>query len=158
MGETKPLTAWSVELAADFIEQWEGFRETAYLCPAGVLTIGFGHTGSDVKEGQVVTYKEAYDMLIEDLKRYASGLAFWVNVYLTEGQYVALMSLAYNIGVDGVVHKCPKLLRAVNTEDADEAARQFLDIDKANGVRLPGLTRRRQSEARLFLGEEGNRI
>ena len=43
-------------------------------------------------------------MLIEDLKRYAAGLAFWVNVYLTEGQYVALMSLAYNIGVDGVVH------------------------------------------------------
>ena len=104
MSETKPLTAWPVELAADFIEQWEGFRETAYLCPAGVLTIGFGHTGPDVKKGQVVTYKEAYDMLIEDLKRYAAGLAFWVNVYLTEGQYVALMSLAYNIGVDGVVH------------------------------------------------------
>lgn len=52
MSETRALTAWPVELAADFIEQWEGFRETAYLCPAGVLTIGFGHTGSDVKEGR----------------------------------------------------------------------------------------------------------
>lgn len=104
MSETKALTAWPVKLAADFIEQWEGFRETAYLCPAGVLTIGFGHTGPDVKEGRVVTYKEAYAMLIEDLKRYASGLAPWVNVKVTEGQYVALMSLAYNIGVDGVVY------------------------------------------------------
>lgn len=155
MSETRALTAWPVELAADFIEQWEGFRETAYLCPAGVLTIGFGHTGSDVKEGQVVTYKEAYDMLLEDLKRYASGLAFWVNVYLTEGQYVALMSLAYIIGVDGVVHKCPKLMRAVNAgDDEEEAARQFLDVNKANGKVLPGLTRRRQAEAKLYLGEE----
>ena len=85
---------------------------------------------------------------------YASGLAFWVNVYLTEGQYVALMSLAYNIGVDGVVHKCPKLMRAVNAGDAEEAARQFLDVNKANGKVLPGLTRRRQAEAKLYLGEE----
>ena len=145
MSETKALTAWPVKLAADFIEQWEGFRETAYLCPAGVLTIGFGHTGPDVKE--------AYAMLIEDLKRYASGLAPWVNVKVTEGQYVALMSLAYNIGVDGVVYKCPKLMRAVNAGDVEEAASQFLDVNKANGKVLPGLTRRRQAEAKLFLGE-----
>ena len=148
MSETKPLTAWPVELAADFIEQWEGFRETAYLCPAGVLTIGFGHTGPDVKKGQVVTY-----MLLEDLKRYASGLARWLNVKVTEGQFVALLSLAYNVGVDGVVHKCPKLMRAVNDGDTEEAARQFLDVNKANGKVLPGLTRRRQAEAKLFLGE-----
>lgn len=154
MSETRPLAAWPVELAADFIEQWEGFRETAYLCPAGVLTIGFGHTGSDVKEGQIVTYKEAYDMLLEDLKRYASGLAAWVNVKVTQGQFIALLSLAYNVGVDGVVHKCPKLLRAVNTEDIDEAARQFLDVNKVNGKELPGLTRRRKAEAKLFLGED----
>lgn len=153
MSETKALTTWPVKLAADFIEQWEGFRETAYLCPAGVLTIGFGHTGPDVKEGRVVTYKEAYAMLIEDLKRYASGLAPWVNVKVTEGQYVALMSLAYNIGVDGVVYKCPKLMRAVNAGDVEEAASQFLDVNKANGKVLPGLTRRRQAEAKLFLGE-----
>lgn len=154
MSETKALTAWPVELAADFIEQWEGFRETAYRCPAGVLTIGFGHTGADVKEGQVVTYKEAYATLIEDLKRYASGLASWVNVKVTEGQFIALMSLAYNIGVDGVVHKCPKLLRAVKTGDAEEAARQFLDVNKAKGKVLPGLTRRRRAEADLFLGAD----
>lgn len=153
MSETRALTAWPVELAADFIEQWEGFRETAYLCPAGVLTIGFGHTGPDVKKGQVLTYKEAYNTLIDDLKRCASGLAVWVNVYLTEGQYVALMSLAYNLGVDGVVHKCPKLMRALNAGDFERAAHEFLDIDCVNGQRLAGLTRRRQSEARLFLGE-----
>ena len=153
MSETRALTAWPVELAADFIEQWEGFRETAYLCPAGVLTIGFGHTG-DVKEGDKVSYVEAYDLLVKDLERYASGLARRINVKVTEGQFVALLSLAYNSGVDGVVHKCPKLLRAVNMQDEEEAARQFLDVNKANGKVLPGLTRRRQAEAKLYLGEE----
>ena len=64
-----------------------------------------------------------------------------------------LLSLAYNVGVDGVVHKCPKLMRAVNDGDTEEAARQFLDVNKANGKVLPGLTRRRQAEAKLFLGE-----
>ena len=153
MSETRALTAWPVELAADFIEQWEGFRETAYLCPAGVLTIGFGHTGPDVKKGQVVTYKEAYNTLIEDLKRYASGLAFWVNVYLTEGQYVALMSLAYNIGVVGALPKCPKLMRAVKAGDAEQTPPHFFGVNKADGKVLPGLTRRRQAEAKLYLGE-----
>ena len=154
MSETKPLTAWPVELAADFIEQREGFRETAYLCPAGVLTIGFGHTGPDVKKGQVVTYKEAYTMLLEDLKRYASGLARWLNVKVTEGQFVALLSLAYNVGVDGVVHKCPKLMRALNAGDAETCAHEFLDINRAGGKVLAGLTERRRAEAKLFLGEE----
>lgn len=145
--------SYPVELAADFIEQWEGFKETAYRCPAGVLTIGFGHTGPDVKEGDVITYREAYDLLVKDLKRYASGMAFWVNVNVTEGQFIALLSLAYNIGVDGVVHKCTKLMRAVNEGNEEEAARQFLDVNKAGGKVLPGLTRRRQAEAKLFLGE-----
>lgn len=152
--EYKNFTAYPVELAADFIEQWEGFRERAYRCPAGVLTIGFGHTGTDVHEGDTITYHEAYDLLVEDLKRYCAGLARWVNVKVTANQFVALLSLAYNIGVDGVVHKCPKLLRALNAEDFDGAARQFLDVTKANGKVLPGLTRRRKAEAELFLREE----
>lgn len=151
--EYKNFTAYPVELAADFIEQWEGFRETAYRCPAGVLTIGFGHTGPDVKEGDVVTYAQANAMLVEDLKHYASGLARWLNVKVTEGQFIALLSLAYNVGVDGVVHKCPKLLHAVNAQDEQEAARQFLDVNKVGGKELPGLTRRRKAEAKLFLGE-----
>lgn len=152
MSETRALTAWPVELAADFIEQWEGFRETAYLCPAGVLTIGFGHTGSDVKEGQVVTYKEAYDMLLEDLKRYASGLAAWVNVKVTEGQYIALLSLAFNVGVGAVAKST--LLRLLNAGDIEAAGDEFLKWTYAAGRELPGLVRRRREERKLFLGEE----
>lgn len=152
MSETRALTAWPVELAADFIEQWEGFRETAYLCPAGVLTIGFGHTGSDVKKGQVVTYKEAYNMLLEDLKRYASGLAAWVNVKVTEGQYIALLSLAFNVGVGAVAKST--LLRLLNAGDIEAAGDEFLKWTYAAGRELPGLVRRRREERKLFLGEE----
>ena len=152
MSETRALTAWPVELAADFIEQWEGFRETAYLCPAGVLTIGFGHTGSDVKEGQVVTYKEAYNMLLEDLKRYASGLAAWVNVKVTEDQYIALLSLAFNVGVGAVAKST--LLRLLNAGDIEAAGDEFLKWAYAAGRELPGLVRRRREERKLFLGEE----
>ena len=140
------------ELAADFIEQWEGFRERAYLCPAGKLTVGFGHT-ENVKEGDTVTYTEAYKMLVEDVKRYVDGMSRWVNVPVTEGQFIALTSLAFNVGTDYVVHKCPKLMRALNTGNTEECARQFLDITKCNGKVLPGLVRRRQAEAKLFLGE-----
>lgn len=153
MSETRALTAWPVELAADFIEQWEGFRETAYLCPAGVLTIGFGHTGPDVKEGQVVTYKEAYDMLLEDLKRYASGLAAWVNVKVTDGQYIALLSLAFNVGVGAVAKST--LLRLLNAGDIEAAGDEFLKWTYADGRELPGLVRRRRDERKLFL--EGTR-
>ena len=140
------------EVSADFIEQWEGFKEKAYRCPAGVLTIGFGHTGDDVKEGQVVTYKEAYDLLCKDIKDRMAQIAPFINVPLTEGQAVAITSLAFNVGVNSV--KGSRMLRKLNSGDIEGAAAEFTDgWNTANGKVLPGLTRRRQAEAKLFLGE-----
>lgn len=143
---------YSVESAMDFIEAWEGCKLTAYKCPAGIWTIGVGHT-KDVTEHDEITYEQSRELLYADLRAVQFDLAKFINVHVTEGQFVALMSLAFNVGVSYVVHKCPKLMRALNAGDIEAAAHEFLDIDKANGVRLPGLTRRRQSEARLFLGE-----
>ena len=145
-----PYGTYAPEDAANFIEQWEGFRERAYRCPAGKLTIGFGHTVG-VQEGDVVTYSEAYALLVNDVKRYVDGMARWINVDVTKGQFIALTSLAFNVGTDYVIHKCPKLMRALNTGDEEECAKQFLDITKCNGVELPGLVRRRTAEAKLFL-------
>lgn len=148
----KNFGEYSAESAMDFIEAWEGCRLAAYKCPAGVWTIGVGHT-QDVTEHDEITYEQSRELLRQDIEEVKRELAPFVNVHVTEGQYVALVSLAYNVGVDGVVHKCPKLMRAVNDGDTEEAARQFLDVNKANGKVLPGLTRRRQAEAKLFLGE-----
>ena len=148
----QPYSAWDPECAAAFIAKWEGFREEAYQCAAGVWTIGFGHTGT-VSEGDRITREQAFGCLISDIRASMMGLAPFVNREVTMGQFIALTSLAYNIGATNVVQKCPKLMAALNGYEDEECARQFLDIDKANGVRIEGLTKRRQAEARMFLGK-----
>ena len=158
-----PYSDYAPECAADFIAEWEGFRGKAYQCAAGVWTIGFGHTGT-VSKGDRITREQAYGCLISDIRSAMMGLGPYVkrDVTLmglgpyvkrdvTLGQFIALTSLAFNIGPQNVVQKCPKLMRALNARDDVECAYQFLDIDKANGVRVEGLTRRRKAEAALFL-------
>lgn len=148
----KTFGEYAPECAMDFIEAWEGCKLVAYKCPAGIWTIGVGHT-QDVTEHDEITHEQARELLREDVEEVKRGLVPFVNVHVTEGQFIALVSLAFNVGVSYVVHKCPKLMRALNAGDVEACAHEFLDIDKANGVRLSGLTRRRQSEAKLFLSE-----
>lgn len=149
----KNFSQYSVESAMDFIEAWEGCRLTAYKCPAGIWTIGVGHT-RDVTEHDEITYEQSRDLLRRDLELVKHDLAPFINVGVTQGQYVALVSLAFNVGASYVVHNCPRLMRALNAGDVEQAAHQFLDITKAGGKELPGLVRRRKSEAKLFLGED----
>lgn len=140
---------YPADLAVDFVKRWEGFRACAYRCPAGVMTIGYGHTGG-VKAGDVVTYHEADELLLKDLQSTAERLAPYIQVPVTEGQAVALTSLAFNLGVQGVVRKCPRLMRALNAREYETAADEFLDV--TNGG-VPGLVKRRAAERALFLGE-----
>lgn len=148
----KNFSEYQAESAMDFIEAWEGCRLQAYKCPAGVWTIGVGHT-KDVTEHDEITYEQSRKMLREDIEEVKRGLAPFVNVHVTEGQFVALVSLAFNVGVSYVVHQCPRLMRALNAGDCEACANEFLDIVKANGVTLPGLVKRRREEAKLFLSE-----
>lgn len=149
----KNFGEYSAEVAMDFIEAWEGCRLQAYKCPAGIWTIGVGHT-KDVTEHDEITYEQSRELLRKDIEAVVKALAPFVNVHVTEGQYVALVSLAFNVGASYVVHNCPRLMRALNAGDVEQAAHQFLDITKAGGKELPGLVRRRKSEAKLFLGED----
>lgn len=148
----KNFAEYPPELAAEFIEQWEGFKERAYICPAGVLTVGFGHTGDDVQSDTVVTYKEAYELLCKDIKERVLQLAPFINTPVTEGQFVALASLIFNVGVGSV--KGSRLLRKLNEGDIEGAAEEFTNgWNTAGGKVLPGLTRRRKAEQKLFLEE-----
>lgn len=149
----KNFGEYAPECAMDFIEAWEGCKLVAYKCPAGIWTIGVGHT-KDVTEHDEITYEQARELLRQDVEEVKRGLATFVNVHVTEGQFVALVSLAFNVGVSYVVHQCPRLMRSLNAGDVEQAAHQFLDITKAGGKELPGLVRRRKSEAKLFLGED----
>lgn len=141
-----------LQSACDFIKQHEGVSLSAYTCPAGVLTIGYGHTG-DVREGQYISEEEALDLLVEDLRAHAERLAPKVKVQVTDGQYIALLSLAFNVGVGAVAKST--LLRLLNAGDIEAAGDEFLKWTYADGRELPGLVRRRRDERKLFL--EGTR-
>lgn len=148
----KNFGEYQPELAMDFIEAWEGCRLQAYKCPADIWTIGVGHT-QDVTEHDEITYEQSRDLLRRDLELVRHDLAPFINVTVTEGQFIALVSLAFNVGVSYVVHQCPRLMRALNAGDAEACAHEFLDINRAGGMVLAGLTERRRAEAKLFLSE-----
>ena len=149
----KSYYSYDIQPACDFIAKYEGCRLTAYLCPAGVPTIGYGHTGPEVRKGMTITQAEADELLRKDVERRVHDFSQYVNVPVTGNQFIALTSLVFNCGVSYVVHQCPRLMRALNTGDAEACAHEFLDINRAGGKVLAGLTERRRAEAKLFLSE-----
>ena len=154
MGEDKrTFLSWPPSCATRFIEDFEGRRLVAYRCSAGVLTIGVGHTGG-VKEGDTCTDAQADEWLVADIREVVETLGKHVRVPVTQGQFIALVSLGFNLGAGYVSRNCPKLMSKLNAGDYEGAAREFLDCDKAGGKRVAGLTRRRQAEYALFIGED----
>ncbi|MEN6538272.1 MAG: lysozyme [Mizugakiibacter sp.] len=135
--------------------EFEGYKPTAYLCPAGVWTIGYGSTRWDngkpvVKGDGPITQDAARRMLRRDLEDAARAVDRLVTVPLTEHQRAALISLIYNIGAGAFERST--LLRHLNAERYVSAAGEFTRWVKARGETLPGLVRRRADEAALFSG------
>lgn len=145
------------EKIKQMIKAWEGCRLTAYRCPSGVLTIGYGHTGSDVTAGKKITRSEADRLFDQDVKRFADKVApIFAGVNLNNNQFDALVSLSYNIGSLSI--KAPTLLRKVKANPNDSTIREeFLKHVNArvNGVLkpLPGLVKRRTAEANHYFGK-----
>ncbi len=131
------------------IKSFEGCELRAYKCPAGVLTIGYGHTGSDVTPGLVITPHRAEELLQGDLAKFERAVAASLKVSVTPNQFGALVSLAYNIG--GAALAKSTLIKRLNAGKPQEAADQFLVWNKAGGKILKGLSRRREAERALFL-------
>lgn len=126
------------------ITSFEGCRLTAYKCPAGVWTIGYGHTRG-VQQGQAITKAQAARLLAEDLERYEDNVNKYYDRYRwSQNEFDALVSFAYNVGS---IDK----LTAGGTRSRQEIADKMLLYNKANGKALAGLTRRRQAERALFV-------
>ena len=127
----------------DFVKQFEGCRLTAYKCPAGIWTIGYGHTAG-VKAGQSITQEQAEAYLRKDLMKYEKNVAKYDKEYVwTQNQFDALVSFAYNIGnIDQ--------LTANGTRNKDDIAEKMLLYNKAGGKVLAGLSKRRYAEQQLF--------
>ena len=130
------------------VKHFEGCYLKAYKCPAGVLTIGYGHTGKSVKEGMEITQEQAEVILKHDLERFESAVRDCVKVTLEQGQFDALVSFAFNCGAAAL--KSSTLLRKLNAGDVVGAAQEFHKWNKAGGKVLKGLVRRRAAEAHLF--------
>ena len=131
----------------DLIKQFEGLYLQAYRCPAGVPTIGYGHTAG-VAMGQTITQQQADDYLRRDVRQFERAVSRLVRVPLTQGQFDALVSFAFNLGEGALAQST--LLRLLNAGDYAGAAAQFDRWNKAGGRVLPGLVRRRAAERALF--------
>ena len=128
----------------NLIKKYEGCRLTSYICPAGVLTIGYGHTGKDVKPNQTITKKKAISLLKKDLARFERHVQSYNYIYeWTDNEFSALVSFAYNIGnIDQ--------LTAYGTRTRSQIRTAMLKYVKANGKTLQGLVKRRKAELKLF--------
>lgn len=139
------ISAKGVELIAKF----EGCRLAAYKCPAGVWTIGYGHTAG-VKEGDTLgSNEEAKSLLKQDLEQYAG----YVNKCIKNGvikfspsqnQFDALTSFTYNCGNGN-------LQKLVSGRDVSTIGEKILQYNKGGGKVLEGLVKRREAERSLFL-------
>lgn len=143
------------------IKEFEGLRLTGYVDPVGILTIGYGHTGPDVKKGQKITKEQAEALLMADIAEAAAIVDKHVTAPLSPLQRDAVISFVFNVGPgkkgkkDGFVELKKggqsTLLKRLNERDYDAASLEFGKWVHAGGEVLKGLVRRRNAEQALFL-------
>ena len=151
--EEKEAGAISVINAAglQLIKEFEGLRLDSYICPAGVWTVGYGSTGEHVYPGQVITEPEAEELLRKDLWRFEDAVSSKVSVGLTDNEYAALVSFAFNCGCGALQEST--LLRRLNAGEPKPRvfSEELPKWVRGGGQVLPGLVRRRQAEVDLAL-------
>uniref|UniRef100_UPI0035C7891E lysozyme n=1 Tax=Serratia quinivorans TaxID=137545 RepID=UPI0035C7891E len=135
------------------IKQFEGCKLKAYQDSVGVWTIGYGWTqpvdGRKIGPGMVIDQATAERLLKCGLVQYEQGVNQLVKVIITQGQFDALVSFAYNLGLRSL--STSTILRKLNAGDKQGAADEFGKWVNAGGVRLNGLVKRREAERKLFL-------
>jgi lysozyme len=142
--------------SVDLIKRHEGLRLEAYRDAVGVVTIGYGHTRT-ARLGQLVSAGDAEVLLRADLDSFEAGVARLVARPIKQSQFDALVSFAFNVGLDIDADRRAEglgdstLLALVNAGRDQDAAIEFFRWNKAGGRPLLGLTRRRLAEAQLFL-------
>ncbi len=146
------------------IKQDEGVRSKPYQCPALLWTVGVGHVidpqhakvpMANRKQlpippdwDRVLSAEEIDDILRKDLARFEAGVSRLVKVDLTQGQFDALVSFSFNVGLGNLQNSTLRM--KLNRGDYDGAAEQFLVWTKAGGKVLPGLVKRRTHEQEMF--------
>lgn len=142
------------EKGLNLIKEFEGLVLKPYKDAVGIPTIGYGNTyyedGRKVSlSDPAITEARATELLKMVVKRYEDAINRYVQVPITQNQFDALVSFAYNVGNENV--RKSTLMKLLNQKQYTAAADQFLRWNKAGGKTLKGLTRRRQAERVLFL-------
>ncbi len=133
-----------------FIATHEGFVDHTYNDAVGVKTIGYGHTGPDVKAGQTITRQEAQELLVKDANKHWDGIKKYIKAPISQHEADAYASFAYNVGVNNF--KNSTLLKKLNAKDYEGACKQLLRWNRSGGKVLKGLTKRRQAEYKMCMG------
>lgn len=137
------------DIATDQIKSFESFKAEPYRCPAGVLTVGYGHTGKHAS--RAMSKAQAERILSKELEQTKAYVLRHVKVKLTEYQLAALVSFTHNTN-----ERCLKSLvngpNRLNSGNYNSVVRLLPLYCKANGQTLRGLVKRRAWEARLWQG------
>ena len=133
----------------NLIKKYEGLALKAYLCPANVLTIGYGHTGKDVIPDMQINEVTAEQILKKDLEKFEKAVDRLVTSKINQNQFDALVSFTFNLGEGNL--KSSTLLKKINANPSDKSiGAEFLKWNKGGGRVLSGLTKRRASEVDLY--------
>ena len=135
----------------ELIKHFEGCRLEAYLCPANVWTIGYGHT-SGVREGDVIDQEAAEAHLIEDLEEFEGYVNDMVEIALKQNEFDAIVAWTFNLGPGNL--KESTLLNRLNYGPLSDVPAQIQRWNRAGGQVLEGLVKRRAAEAALWKGQD----
>ena len=153
------------EKAIKMIKHHEGVRQKPYRCPAKLWTIGVGHVlyprqgalkiderdayALEERDNRTFSMEEVDGILRDDLNRFERGVERFCPVKLTQGQFDALVSFSFNVGL-GTLQRSTLRQKVIRGE-MEEAAEEFLKYTLAGGKVLKGLVTRRNDERALFL-------
>lgn len=146
------------ERGREFIKSFESCKLKAYRDGGGVWTVGWGHTGPEVRPGFTLTQSQADALFDDDVARFEAGVNDLVTVPMTQGQFDALVSFSFNVGLDQDADTQAEglgdssLLRYLNRGNYPIAAEEFKKWVHDNGKIVAGLVRRRAAERDMFLG------
>ena len=135
----------------DLICRFEGFSPIIYMCPAGYPTIGYGHLITEANKEQFldgVDEDEALDLLRQDVAVAERAVLRLIAVPLTQGQFDALVSFAFNLGAGALQRST--LRRKVNREEHDDVPAELMKWVWAGSKKLRGLLKRRRAEVLLY--------
>lgn len=135
----------------DLICRFEGFSRKIYTCPAGYPTIGFGHVVKEyeMQKFRAGIYEDTAMLLLKaDAQVAENAVLRLIKVPLTDSQFNALVSFAYNLGSGAL--QCSTLRRRVNTGDNEDVPAEFRKWVWGRGRKLSGLIKRRAAEANLY--------